>query len=142
MHSRVHICVKCRCEMRCSKTGGLVRWSKTRLQSGDAYRCPKCETEVMVLAAESFDSKADVEEYVDMQPYPEISLPVTILRIVKEATPAAPANLVRIKLRLLRVLREHNFDHPAEDWRVAEILDGYVAGGVMTLDDTGYHYVG
>ena len=41
------VCVQCKIEMRCSKTGAKVSHDN-RIWAGDQFRCGSCEAEVVV----------------------------------------------------------------------------------------------
>lgn len=44
----MQICVKCRREMRCTKTGATCRWNQgTHVYSGDEFECPECGAKIV-----------------------------------------------------------------------------------------------
>jgi len=43
----MYVCVKCRKEMRCDKTGVGVDFGNGHVYAGDRYKCPACGNEVV-----------------------------------------------------------------------------------------------
>jgi hypothetical protein len=64
------VCVQCKVEMRCSKTGAFVTHDN-RIWSGDAFRCESCDAEVIVGFGQPFLNKGhkflDHEMVVELQ---------------------------------------------------------------------------
>ena len=53
------ICVSCREEMRCVKTGCITVWGGTHVYRGDEYECSQCKAKIRVLSGQSYhDSNA------------------------------------------------------------------------------------
>ena len=60
------ICVECRMEMKCTKTGKLAIFGATyRARSGDQFTCPKCGTRFLVCTNESFDIERPIDNRID-----------------------------------------------------------------------------
>ena len=51
------ICVICRKEMVCKKTGATAVFAQSHCYSGDVFECPKCGNLTMNCAAESYNEK-------------------------------------------------------------------------------------
>lgn len=62
------ICVKCKQEMRCTKTGATVHFGGGHTYSGDLYECPVCGAEVVLSTGRSFytEDHWNVDFDVDM----------------------------------------------------------------------------
>jgi hypothetical protein len=54
------ICVTCRKEMKCIKTGAVAVWHGHHCYAGDKYRCESCGCEIMVCNSNSYHSKEDL----------------------------------------------------------------------------------
>lgn len=140
----MYICVKCRKSMKCSKTGGLIRWDKTTVQSADAYKCLHCGAEVMVAAPESFQAmEADKDYYyLDMrgEPRETISLDLAILRAVKHVPKDEEANGAWILMRLHEMADEGLLDRAVAPEYVTRVLKQYVDAGVLAFDGRAHKY--
>lgn len=45
------VCIKCLKEMTCIKTGKGVRFGDAHVYMGDAFKCPSCQSEIIVTAS-------------------------------------------------------------------------------------------
>lgn len=141
----MYICVKCRKRMKCSKTGGLIRWDKTTGQSADAYKCLHCGAEVMVTAPNSFQAM-DMDEdyfYLDMRDQErEESLPLdlAVLRAVKHVPKDEEANGAWVLMRLYEMADEGLLDRSVAPEYVTRVLKQYVDAGVLTFNGRAYKY--
>ena len=53
------VCVTCRHEMKCIKTGCTCVWSGTHVYAADEYQCPVCECKIRVCNTNPYhDSEA------------------------------------------------------------------------------------
>lgn len=48
------ICIKCKEEMKCTKTGRPMVWKTNHIYRGDEYTCPKCETKIIYSNSQSY----------------------------------------------------------------------------------------
>ena len=55
----MNICVKCRKEMFCLKTGSTAHFGHGHCYAGDIFKCKDCGSEVLVCV--TFSHQADVE---------------------------------------------------------------------------------
>ncbi len=55
----MNICVKCRREMICLKTGAVSHFGNGHCYAGDIFKCNDCGSEVLVCVSQSH--RADVE---------------------------------------------------------------------------------
>ena len=60
------ICVNCKIEMKCTKTGFLVAGTEVPnwVYNGDKYTCPKCGNEVVVNFTKGFESEFPADIYL------------------------------------------------------------------------------
>ena len=50
----MHVCVKCRLEMRCTKTGAVCVWYGAHCYRGEEYECKKCGSIVRNLSSSPY----------------------------------------------------------------------------------------
>ncbi len=58
----MNICIRCKVEMVCCKTGFNARWGASHCYRGDKFRCPKCGLEVGVMNPANFQSDAPLTD--------------------------------------------------------------------------------
>jgi len=56
----MQVCVKCTREMRCKKTGVIVRWGIGHCYAGDSFECPDCGATIVVTNQNNFFSDKEV----------------------------------------------------------------------------------
>jgi hypothetical protein len=53
------ICIECKVEMRCVRTGFTVRWGEAHCYRGDKFRCDNCGSEVVHCNSVPFQNSKD-----------------------------------------------------------------------------------
>ena len=140
----MYICANCRKRMTCSKTGALIRWDKTTVQSADAFKCMQCGAEVLAAAPNSFQTMNADEDYfyVDMrgENRESVSLDLAILRAVKHAPKDEEPNGAWILMRLHEMADDGLLDRSVAPEYVTKVLKRYVDAGVLAFDGRAYKY--
>jgi len=62
------VCVKCKREMQCVKTGARVHFGWGHVYAGDAFACPTCGVHVVRTNEQAYHE----EDYADQEHYVEI----------------------------------------------------------------------
>jgi len=57
------ICVTCRREMKCVKTGAKAVWHGHHIYAGDRYECQTCGAHIMVCNENPYQSDIDLSEH-------------------------------------------------------------------------------
>lgn len=64
------ICVSCKKEMRCTKTGRTAVWDRNHVYRGDEYTCPDCGAKFLVCNAQPYHDESALrmasDEPIDM----------------------------------------------------------------------------
>lgn len=61
------ICVACRVQLKCVKTGRVVRWDRRWCYSGDEYACSTCGARLIVnFGSGGFENRADLGDFLEM----------------------------------------------------------------------------
>jgi DNA-directed RNA polymerase subunit RPC12/RpoP len=63
----LYICVKCKQEMVCKKTGMIARWGESHCYAGDKFECPECKSEILACNTNSFHGTHPIAQEILVQ---------------------------------------------------------------------------
>jgi len=77
----MNICLECKTEMRCVKTGMVAVYAGDHCYSGDAFECPECAAQILVTTENAYyDPRAVDAGGINMDDWPSKKCPPTQTR--------------------------------------------------------------